>query len=240
MNRQEFLRQLECLLENIPENERLDALAYYNDYFDEAGVENEQNVIQELGSPQKVAQSIIDDVRTTNYGDYEEPQGYEDPAGQYTQNTYQNQSTYQSQNTYQGMLSNQDVEKRKFKTWQIVLIVILLIVTFPVWIGLVAGLFGGVVGLLGGLFGILIGIIASGFGLTIGGFACCVAGIMSMMLNPVEGVTCMGVGLLLAAIGILLTLLFVLLTFIWLPKLVKAIINWVKSLFHRNEGGNEI
>lgn len=240
MNRQEFLRQLECLLENIPENERLDALAYYNDYFDEAGVENEQNVIQELGSPQKVAQSIIDDVRTTNYGDYEEPQGYEDPAGQYTQNTYQNQSTYQSQNIYQGMLSNQDVEKRKFKTWQIVLIVILLIVTSPVLIGVVTALFGALVGLIAGLFGILVGIFGSALGLVIGGIALFGRGVLSVMLSPVDGMTCMGVSLLMTAVGILLVLLFVLLMFAWLPKLVKAIVGWVKGIFHRNKGGNEI
>ena len=51
MNRAEFMRQLERLLMDIPENDRLDAIAYYNDYFDEAGVENEARVIQKLGSP---------------------------------------------------------------------------------------------------------------------------------------------------------------------------------------------
>lgn len=231
MNRQEFLRQLESLLMSIPEQERADAMAYYNDYFDEAGVENEQNVIQELGSPQIVAQSIIDDVRNSGYSQsqyQEENQSYGDYAGTYEQNTYQGQTT------------RQDVEKRKFKTWQIVLVVILLVVTFPVWIGLVAGLFGGLMGILGGLFGILVGIVATGFGLTIGGIAIFGAGIMTAMVVPVEGVTCMGVGLLLTSIGLLFSLLFVLLTFVWLPKLVKAIVGWIKGLFHRNEGGNEI
>ena len=85
MNRQEFLRQLESLLYAIPANERADALAYYNDYFDEAGIENEQSVIQELGSPQKVAQSIIEDFRSSGY-----EQTYENTTGQYSQNTYQN------------------------------------------------------------------------------------------------------------------------------------------------------
>jgi len=231
MNRQEFLRQLESLLMSIPEQERADAMAYYNDYFDEAGAENEQSVIQELGSPQIVAQSIIDDVRNSGYSQsqyQEEDHSYSDYAGAYEQNTYEGQAT------------RQDVEKRKFKTWQIVLMVILLIVTFPVWIGLVAGLFGGLIGILGGLFGILVGIVATGFGLTIGGIAIFGAGIMTAMVVPVEGVTCMGVGLLFTSVGILFSLLFVLLTFVWIPKLVKAIVGWIKGLFHRNEGGNEI
>lgn len=234
MNRQEFLRQLESLLKNIPENERQDALAYYNDYFDEAGVENEQNVIQELGSPQKVAQSIVDDVRSLEYNKAE---GYEDMSGAYEQSAYQNQTTYQNQ----GYSTYQDVEKKgKFKTWQIVLIVVLLIITSPVLLGVVTGLFGGLVGLLGGLFGILVGIFGSALGLLIGGIALFGTGIMSMMVIPVEGVTCMGVGLLMVSLGVLLALLFVLLTFVWLPKLVKAIVGWIKGLFHRNEGGNEI
>ena len=43
MNRQEFMKQLEYLLRGIPTSEREDALAYYNDYFDEAGLENGQD-----------------------------------------------------------------------------------------------------------------------------------------------------------------------------------------------------
>ena len=36
----------------------MDALNYYNDYFDDAGAENEKNVIAELESPEKVAAKI--------------------------------------------------------------------------------------------------------------------------------------------------------------------------------------
>ena len=55
MNRTEFLEQLERLLWDIPESERKEALEYYQDYFEDAGAENEGKVIQELGSPGKVA-----------------------------------------------------------------------------------------------------------------------------------------------------------------------------------------
>ena len=55
MNRVEFMQELERLLSDIAESDRLDAMAYYNDYFDEAGVENEAQVIEALGTPEKVA-----------------------------------------------------------------------------------------------------------------------------------------------------------------------------------------
>lgn len=58
MNRIEFMEELSGLLQDIPEEDRMDALKYYNDYFDDAGAENEKNVIDELESPEKVAAKI--------------------------------------------------------------------------------------------------------------------------------------------------------------------------------------
>ena len=58
MNRIEFMEELSGLLQDIPEEDRMDALNYYNDYFDDAGAENEKNVIDELESPEKVAARI--------------------------------------------------------------------------------------------------------------------------------------------------------------------------------------
>ena len=63
MNRDEFMQQLARLLSDLPENERMEAIRYYNDYFDEAGPENEANVIRELGSPGKVAAIIKADLK---------------------------------------------------------------------------------------------------------------------------------------------------------------------------------
>ena len=63
MNRQEFMNQLERLLSDVPEAERQDALAYYEDYFDEAGPEQEAQVIQDLGSPGRVAATIKADLK---------------------------------------------------------------------------------------------------------------------------------------------------------------------------------
>ena len=48
MNRKEYMERLEQLLLVLPEEEREEALQYYNDYFDDAGVENEDRVIRDL------------------------------------------------------------------------------------------------------------------------------------------------------------------------------------------------
>ena len=79
MKRKEFLAQLERLLWDIPVQEREEALEFYNSYFDDAGEENESSVIQELGSPGKVAAIIKADLGESRkeYGEYTET-GYSD------------------------------------------------------------------------------------------------------------------------------------------------------------------
>ena len=58
MNRLEFMQQLEALLSDISQGEREEALQYYNDYLNDAGVENEQEVLDAMGSPEQLAKVI--------------------------------------------------------------------------------------------------------------------------------------------------------------------------------------
>lgn len=63
MNQETFLKQLESLLSDIPEDERREALEYYRCYFEDAGIENEASVLAELVSPERVAQTIKADLQ---------------------------------------------------------------------------------------------------------------------------------------------------------------------------------
>ena len=74
MNRIEFMTELASLLQDIPAEERRDAMQYYNDYFDDAGEDQEQQVIDELESPQKVAEKIKADMT----GEAERQSGQQD------------------------------------------------------------------------------------------------------------------------------------------------------------------
>ena len=69
MNRQEFLERLRILLGDLSEEEREEAVQYYEDYFADAGPEMEEQVIKELGSPEKVALMIREGVRGEDAGD---------------------------------------------------------------------------------------------------------------------------------------------------------------------------
>lgn len=58
MTKAEYLRELENELESVPFREKREALQYVDEYFDEAGNENSDQVICELGTPQAYAQKL--------------------------------------------------------------------------------------------------------------------------------------------------------------------------------------
>lgn len=62
MDKAGYLKSLRSKLHRLPEHEIDAALIYYEEYFDEAGEENEQQVIQQLGPPSQVAAQILADL----------------------------------------------------------------------------------------------------------------------------------------------------------------------------------
>ena len=77
MSRMEFMRQLERLLKDVSEEERKEALSYYQSYFEDAGEENEARILKELESPEKVAATIKTDL------------GMETEAGVFTEHGFE-------------------------------------------------------------------------------------------------------------------------------------------------------
>lgn len=223
MNRVEFMQQLERLLCDISESDRLDAIAYYNDYFDEAGPENEAQVIRELGSPGKVAAIIKADLNASGnqQAEYTE-HGYEDGREGVNNNTpARKESGYQAPK-----------QKRSFP-W--VLVIILLVFASPVLVGVGGGLLGGLVGVLAALFAIIFAVVACGVAFIIAGIVCIVVGITRVLISPIEGLVTIGVGAILLALGILFTILFIWCVFKWLPALFRWVVDLIQKLFNRGE-----
>lgn len=76
MTRAEYLAELDSHLISLPKEERDMAVSFYEEYFDEAGPENEQAVIADLGKPFSLARSIIGETsaysKSTVYLKYKE------------------------------------------------------------------------------------------------------------------------------------------------------------------------
>lgn len=222
MTRKEFMSRLEQLLQDLPENDRLDAIAYYEDYFDEAGPQREAALIQELGSPEKVAQAL--GAETGNRGTGQ---------GEYTERGYFSDRDMTEKHTP----IRKEVKKEK-RQFPLVLIVILLIFAAPVWIGAVSGLFGILFGIIGAVLGCiaaLIVLIAAGI---FGGAASFVAGLIKLPLNPALGLLGIGIGTLMIAIGLVLLVFFVWLTAKALPAVFRFAVNLCQKVLYKIRGGN--
>lgn len=219
MNRKVFMERLRELLRDIPAEEREEALTYYESYFDEAGAENEQEVIRELESPQKVAETIKKDLL-----------GNMPAAAQ--EHTEENRQSKEYFGMEQGTGNNMDRRSRN------ILIVILIILTFPIWIGLVGALFGIVAAVFGVLFGLVVALVASSGGIFLSGIALICVGIGGCISGEAAvGILLMGVGCILAAVGILIFVVLGWLCVKGIPAICRGCAQIWRNLSRRRKEG---
>lgn len=73
MNRADYMKQLAYKLRRLPRPDYDRAMEYFYEYFEEAGTENEQQAIEDLGTPQQAAEQIIQDIARENLTPKNEP-----------------------------------------------------------------------------------------------------------------------------------------------------------------------
>lgn len=211
MNRREFMNRLEYLLQDISQRERIEALAYYNDYFDDAGEENEQEVISSLGSPEKVAETIKE-------GLGEKPK-QEDGNTKATSDERNNQAP------------------RQGSDWgRIILIVLLCLVLSPILIPAGGAAVSIIIGIPAAFFGLLVALGIGGAGLVIGGFAVVVAGIGKLFISAAAGLSLLGIGLLLLGAGTLGIIAAVWIVCKAIPWIIRGIVGLFRRLFNGKGG----
>ena len=221
MKREEFLKQLEQLLDGISEEEKADALAFYRSYFEDAGEENEESVIAELESPEKVAQSI-----KKNLGMEKENGSYGMPA---------DQNPEWNKNDDDMFVKSEEAPKEKKGGWSAAAIV-LVVLTSPLWLTLllvVASLLLAVVAI---LFGIAVAVVAVMASLVFAGFLLIGFGFSTLFTGGVAvGLGLTGAGLLVLGLGILAVLLVVWVSGVFLPWAVRGIIGLCKKPFEKKK-----
>ena len=156
MTKSEFIQTLEAKLNGLPQEEICKSTTYYSEQIEdrkEDGMTEEQ-AVADLESIDIIAQRIIDD--------------YNESCAQNGKKADSNDVSNipVSQNT----AAQGTVNRAKFSDKQVILIIVL-VVTFPVWIGLLAGACGVYIGLWGGV----IGICAATFGLFVAAVACLIS-----------------------------------------------------------------
>lgn len=232
MNRAQFMEQLEKLLSDISEEERQEALDYYESYFDDAGEDQEANVIRELGSPGKVAAIIKADLR-------ESSQNY----GEYTENGFQDDRVKEDMRMPEQRGSRAERgyhAERKGSNAGVILVLILLVFISPLIKGAVGGVLGFIVALALLPFLIVFGIGAAVVGLFAAGIAVIGAGIGACFSASIGfGILGIGVGLLILALA-LVGLVFL----VWaatkvLPAILRKFIDFCSRLVNRGSKKKE-
>lgn len=208
MNKETYLEALKREIAALPADEQESALQYYADYFDDAGPENEQRVITELGRPEELGAFIRSKFSCV-------------PA-KIPENQKEKEKTGSAYKKF--VKQNGDVKSRN-----IILVILLLLLTIPLWgpvffsiIGIAIGMIAVILSL--GFAGLIAGaaVLCAGIGLIISSF-------IHFAYSPINAVLALGVGVLVLGLGLVIGVFG-----LWFcTKALPAIIRFIVSLFRR-------
>ena len=226
MNRVEFMAELERLLADLPEDERQAAVQYYADYFADAGAENEAEVIRELGSPEKTAESIKADYygRTFDESRFEH-KDYMEKYGQ--------QASGQQTSGQQPVGTADSPAGEQKKPWtsrglKILLIVLIAIVVWPLSLGLICA----VLGILAAVVCLFAGLVIAAVCVMIAGGVTVVTGLLMSVAYPPAALMTTGIGLLLFVLGLIATVGTVKLCMIVYPAMLRGFVELCRRPIH--------
>lgn len=237
MNREIFMKELEYLLQDIPEEDKADALAYYRDYLEEAGEENEEAVIKEFGSPERIAAIIRSDLT----GSLEE-------GGEFTENGYQDERfkdpNYQMAQRYElpevhdippecGTKQRKTKQSGMNSILKVILCAVLICMAVPAVFGIGGGILGAVSGLAAAFLGIVVLVAVITLGLFIGAVACGVGAVIMLFSSPAAAFLFLGIAILLVGLTLLSVVVCILFYGKFLPFLFRSITDGISRLVHR-------
>lgn len=232
MNRIEYMTKLASLLQDIPEVERKDAMKYYNDYFDEAGEENEEQVIREFGAPEEVAENIKADLKG-KIEDITDNQQGQSESYQFQTQDQQNRNGNQQHQASEYQYEMSDDKKKNDRIWKIVLIVILAVIIGPVLIPLVGGILAaGLAIVLTAVVGVF-ALVIVGITIAIIGISLVISGFIVLLPQTAAGLALIGSGLIILVLGVAATVGFGKLCAVVVCGMTKGIKYLWGKIFHR-------
>ena len=210
MNRNDYMAAPRRALSILPEEERASALRYYEEYFDDAGPENEGRVIADLGDPQTVAAQILADYRELTAVPPQQDAPPQDAP-----------------------------PRRRWRGIPPWLLIVLVLLAIPIGLPLAGGLLLAVLGVIGAVLAAILAIAAAFIlvplcllfaGLVLCGFSFVLWGI------PANAFVTLGCGLALFAAGILLGLLVIKLCTLFVPPVFRAAVALIRWPFNKIRG----
>ena len=205
-------------------------MQYYNDYFDDAGEENEARVIEELGSPEKVAGELKAGLGrdTAAQGEFAET-GYSDPRfeDRKVPEKYRYQEEAKQEKEEKGPWTN--------KTLKLVLLILVILIGAPIVLPIACGILATAFGLIIAAFAVVLSLVAAAGAVAIAGAAVFVRGCFLVVTNLAAALVTMGVGLILVVLGVIAAVALVRLCMIVLPGLCRFVANLAQRLLRRRK-----
>lgn len=232
MTKKEFMRELERRLSKIPENEKIDALNYYEDYFADAAIADDMLVPESMGTPEEIAKQIIEEVvHKEQSGEY-----FDENADMKSENSEyvpyykrgeNNSSTeqrrnYTSNETYDSQTTDMNHKNNDAK----VVAIILLVITSPIWGSIVLAV-------LSCIFAVVVALGAVVFGLGVSGVALVITAFLSSTFAG--GFLLAGTGLILLAVALIVIIPLVLFCVRFLPWVIHGIVKQCRKLFRNGK-----
>ena len=210
MNAYEYLQALRAALAVLPDDEIDSAMRYYEDYFLDAGDENAEKVIKQLGPPEQVAEAILRDYTGVAR---RRPERFEEEKAQ----------------TLDGVPLGRDGKpltcKKGINPWMLACIVLLALIFGPVAVAVIGAIIVAVVGLVIGIAACVVAVPAATL---IGGGALVLFSFL-LWATPASALATLGAGLTVGAVGLLLVLLVIKLCILFVPPIIRglvALIRW--------------
>lgn len=210
MNAYEYLQALRAALAVLPDDEIDSAMRYYEDYFLDAGDENAEKVIKQLGPPEQVAEAILRDYTGVAR---RRPERFEEEKAQ----------------TVDGVPLGRDgkplTRKKGINPWMLACIVLLALIFGPVAVAVIGAIIVAAVGLVIGIAACVVAVPAATL---IGGGALVLFSFL-LWATPASALATLGAGLVVGAVGLLLVLLVIKLCILFVPPIIRglvALIRW--------------
>lgn len=225
MNKNEFLDQLSLLLSDISYDEREEALNYYKEYIEDAGPENENTVLKELGSPNDIANQIKDGLSNkseeeNNRIDFKAPERFSSSNNNFHQST---DNSHGNQKSFNNNYSVQNINRQKRHDYLILAIIAIALVS-PFILPFASSLVKVLLVAIAIIFVLVIGFGAASIACIVAGIIILIIGIASMIHSPLIGFAIIGSSFIVVSLG----LLFLVLTVWYTKSALPAIIGFVR------------
>lgn len=258
MDKREYLNRLRGQLADLTDEERGEALEYYEEYFADAGEENEEDVICSLGAPEQVAEQIKAGLHKEEKGMFTE-NGYREKLESDNPPEVYGRSAEKKTRERNGrgplpwgyekpkrekyrQEKQQDKKGESMSGGMIALLVVLCIFASPIILGLGAGLIGLVMGILGAAIGVTVALFAVVLSLLAAGIGLCIGGIAMLFVRPFSGMICIAVGCFLLALFLLCLVLLAAIFgrfFPWLIGEVEKLGRYLSRKWSERKGKGE-